>query len=171
MTREEFRILVKGMRAVYSDPKFIADKDAFDIWYSMLNDLPYDVASMAVQTYMMTEKFPPTIADIRNQCVKNQNRDEMSEAECWAIVSKAIRDSAYHAQEHFDSFPEDIKKAIGSADVLRSWGMDCDYNELVAQSQFYKCLKEVRKRKEEIKALPTRLQELLTSTSQMMIEG
>ena len=30
MEREEFKILVKAMKAVYAQPTFIPDKDAFD---------------------------------------------------------------------------------------------------------------------------------------------
>ena len=44
MTREEFAVLVKAMKAVYSSENFIADKDAFDVWYGLLKDLPYEQA-------------------------------------------------------------------------------------------------------------------------------
>ena len=50
MDREQFSILVKAMKAVYSDPKFIADKDAFDVWYELLKDLPYMVCQTAISS-------------------------------------------------------------------------------------------------------------------------
>lgn len=31
MTREEFKTLVKGMKAVYAQPTFIPDQDAFNV--------------------------------------------------------------------------------------------------------------------------------------------
>ena len=39
MEREEFKILVKAMKAVYAQPTFIPDKDAFDVWYGLLQDV------------------------------------------------------------------------------------------------------------------------------------
>ena len=46
MEREEFKILVKAMKAVYAQPTFIPDKDAFDVWYGLLQDLPYEQANL-----------------------------------------------------------------------------------------------------------------------------
>lgn len=67
MTREEFKTLVKGMKAVYAQPTFIPDQDAFNVWFELLKDIPYQQANVAIQKYMLTEKFPPTIADIREK--------------------------------------------------------------------------------------------------------
>lgn len=69
MTREEFLILAKAMKAVWTDPKFLPDKDAFDVWYQMLSDVPYREASIGLSAYMKTGKFPPTIADIREKAM------------------------------------------------------------------------------------------------------
>ena len=46
MEREEFKTIVKGLKAVYAQPAFIPDADAFDVWYGMLRDLPYRQASL-----------------------------------------------------------------------------------------------------------------------------
>ena len=70
MEREEFKILVKAMKAVYAQPTFIPDKDAFDVWYGLLQDLPYEQANLAIQKYMTSERFPPTIADIRTKATE-----------------------------------------------------------------------------------------------------
>lgn len=67
MEREQFKVLVKAMKAVYAQPTFIPDQDAFNVWFALLGDLPYKQAELAVQKHMATEKFPPTIADIRER--------------------------------------------------------------------------------------------------------
>ena len=64
--REQFKILVKAMKAVYTKPEFIPDQDAFNVWYMMLRDLSYEILTNAVQKHMMTSPFPPTIADLRS---------------------------------------------------------------------------------------------------------
>ena len=162
MTREEFSILIKGLKAVYADPKFIPDKDAFDVWYLMIGDLDYKTASLAIQKHIMTETRYPAIADIRRLCLEISKPKQITEMEAWSMVSKAIRDSAYHAQERFDEFPEAVKRAVGSPDNLRAWGMSEDYNENVAQSHFLSTYKIECEREKKYDALPVNMQNTLT---------
>ena len=67
MTLEEFVEIVSVLKAVYTDPKFLPDKAAIKVWYSMLNDIEPKVMKLAVQKYMMTCKYIPTIADLREK--------------------------------------------------------------------------------------------------------
>lgn len=121
MTREEFGVIVKGLRSVYSDPKYIADKDAFDVWYALLKDLPYEVATMATQAYMQTETFPPKPADIRRyaQKITAPKTEDMSEIEAWGLVRKAIGNSIYNAESEFERLPEIIRQTLGNPARLR----------------------------------------------------
>ena len=90
MTREEFKTLVKGMKAVYAQPTFIPDQDAFNVWFELLKDIPYQQANVAIQKYMLTEKFPPTIADIREKATQivESVDSSMSELEAWSLVER-----------------------------------------------------------------------------------
>lgn len=51
MEREQFKVLVKAMKAVYAQPTFIPDQDAFNVWFALLGDLPYKQAELAVQKH------------------------------------------------------------------------------------------------------------------------
>ncbi len=161
MSREEFALIVKGLKAVYTSQNFMPDKDSFDVWYAMLSDLPYQVVNVTAQQYMLSEKFPPTIADLRNKAAELTAPTEMNEMEAWSMVSRAIRDSAYHAKERFEQFPEPVKKAVGSPEILRSWGMSEDFNENVAQSHFIATYRTVLKREKEYNALPEPMKKAL----------
>lgn len=39
MEREQFKVLVKAMKAVYAQPTFIPDQDAFNVWFALLGDV------------------------------------------------------------------------------------------------------------------------------------
>ena len=139
MTREEFSLIVKGLKAIYADPKYIADQFAFDTWYSLLKDIPYQVASMAVQSYLQTEKFPPTPADIRKYAtqITETKEDSMSELEAWSLVRKAISNGNYGAEREFEKLPPVIQDAIGSPAWIREMAsVDLDELETVGQSHF-----------------------------------
>lgn len=157
MKREEFKTLVKGMKAVYAQPTFIPDKDAFNVWYELLKDLPYKQVNAAIQKHMVTERFPPTIADLREKAVGivEQKMDEMSELEAWALVREAIGNSLYHAEEEFELLPEACRIAIGNPDNLREWGMmDSEQVETVEQSHFIRNYRAAVKRISDDRKMP-----------------
>lgn len=163
MERDEFKILVKGMKAVYAQPTFLPDKDAFDVWYELLKDIPYKVANVAIQKYMLTEKFPPTIADIREKASSLMTADtSISELEAWALVRKAIGRSGYHAEEEFAKLPKAIQRAVGNPANLREWSMmETKTVETVEQSHFISTYRTVVKRMNEDAKLPTSVKNLI----------
>ena len=55
MTREEWAVLVKAMKAVYTSPSFLPDQNAFDTWYGLLKDIDYKLLSFGLKKYMQTE--------------------------------------------------------------------------------------------------------------------
>jgi hypothetical protein len=175
MTRDEFKILVKGMKAVYAQQTFLPDKDAFDMWFALLQDLPYKLANVAIQKHMLTEKFPPTPAEIREKAAQmiEVPETEMSELEAWALVRKAIRNSGYHAQEEFDKLPEACREAVGNAANLEEWAkMDYEKVESVGQSHFIRNFRTAVLRIKEEQRLPEQMRKLISEMreSRMKIE-
>lgn len=157
MEREEFKVLVKAMKAVYPQPTFIPDQDAFNVWYGLLKDLQYNQLSMAIQKYMLTEKYPPTIADLRTKTceIMDPDLESMSELEAWAIVRKAIRNSGYQAKEEFEKLPLACKMAVGSPSNLREWAMmDSEQIGTVQQSHFIKSYRSAVAKIKEDRKIP-----------------
>lgn len=139
MTKKEFLVIVKGLKAVYSDPKFLADGDAIDVWYGLLCDLPYQVLSTAAQKYMMQEQYPPTIAGLRKKAaeITAPVHEDMSELEAWSLVRKALSNSGYNAEAEFGKLPELCQEAVGNAANLHEMAlMDTETVDSVEQSHF-----------------------------------
>ena len=156
MSKEEFKTLVKAMKAVYTHPSFIPDKYAFDVWYSMLHDLDYQTASAAIQKHMQSEEREPTVASIRKHAeqINGGLRDEIGEMQAWHMVYRAICDSAYHADERFAELPEIIQRAVASPGNLREWSqMDKDTVNSVGQSQFLRSYRAEVKRAADLRKL------------------
>jgi len=148
MTKEEFGKLVKGLKSVYADPKFIADQYAFDMWHALLSDCEYKVVAEATKKYMMTNKFPPTPADIREATYKETATDEINPNQAWTMVYKAICNSNYNAKSEFEKLPPLVQQAVGSYEQLKSWASSPDFNEGVEQSHFVRVYNTVVKRAE-----------------------
>lgn len=66
MTRDEFKILVKAIRGAYAKCP-ITTQQIFDEWYTMLGDMDYTTVSRNLQRHIRTNKFAPTIAELRNE--------------------------------------------------------------------------------------------------------
>lgn len=156
MKMEQFATLVKGMKAVYSDPKFIADKDAIMVWYEFFKDDDYMVVQASIQKYMANNEFPPTIAGIRkimNEIINPETG--MNEMEAWSLVYKAICNSAYRASDEFEKLPKECQRAIGNPAILKEWaGLDIQEVNTVIQSNFMRSFKVEKKRSQELKQLP-----------------
>ena len=174
MSREEFALIVAGIKSVY--PGSISNQDAFNVWYELLKDMDYPVVNMAAQAYMMYEHFPPVPADIRRKAMELTGiNSDLSEGEAWSMVRKAISNGIYGYADEFKRLPEDIQKAVGSDKQLQIWAMDENFNESVVQSQFLRSYRKEKERTDAIRVLPDSYQQLLTSTADAMgqpqIEG
>lgn len=165
MTKQEFSVLAMAIKAVY--PNMLPDNGAMDVWYRMLQDLDYESASIALQTHMMTSRFPPTIADIRGGCTK---REELSEMEAWALTLKAIRNGLYGAEEEFAKLPEIVQKTVGSPAVLREWaGTNCGSGS-VTESNFLRAYRTQAERAKHEAQISPAVKDLLDAPKMKLLK-
>lgn len=159
MTREEWAVLVKAMKAVYTSPSFLPDQNAFDTWYGLLKDIDYKLLNFGLKKYMQTEWKEPSIATLR-KCANSiaPQSTELNETEAWEKVSKAIRNSGYHAEEEFARLPKLIQKAVSSPGQLREWALSENVDGTwlsVVQSNFQRTYRaEVQREQERRKLSP-----------------
>lgn len=86
--KESFISLLLGIKAAYPNHKVLEDKASIEMWYRLLKDIPYQQLAVAIQTHIATNKFPPSIAEIREASIL---RDKKDWGEGWGIVQYAIR--------------------------------------------------------------------------------
>lgn len=143
MDENQFKVLVKSMKSVWADPKFVADEYAYKLWYALLKDLSYEECATSLQRYMQTNKFPPTPADIRMGVEEiERNADGgLSETELMSLITRATRNSTYHSEEEFAKLPEICQKAVGSPTQLRMWAAADESDASFMQVQTMKTLR------------------------------
>lgn len=64
MTREEFKNIVKAIRTTYPNTP-ISTQQAFDLWYELIKDMGYASVADNLQRHIKTNKFSPTVAELR----------------------------------------------------------------------------------------------------------
>ena len=159
MTREEFKILVKGMKAVYAQPTFIPDQDAFNMWYALMGDLSYDVCAVAIKKYMLTNKFPPTVAEIRELASNIVNGDPLTWGESWERALAAVRKyGSYNKMEALNSLDPITRKCVESIGYME---LCMSENIMVERAHFQKVFEIFAKREQTDKQIPLQLKQAI----------
>lgn len=82
--------LTKGLKAIYARDNFLADEETVKFWYKMLNDIPYETLSLAVEKWIATEKYPPTPAELRQMASEVSLGDVPDWSLGWQEVMSAL---------------------------------------------------------------------------------
>lgn len=154
MTKGEVAKLLVVLAASY--PKFEVDDLKVQVWYEMLGDLDYDVASMAVKKIIMQNTFPPAIAEVRKAAIEISSPRGLTAAEAWGEVIRAIRDYGYYREKEAMASMSPI-----TAQVVRylGWREICLSEEPeILRAHFLKMYDQVAAREQEKQLLSPTMQ-------------
>lgn len=133
MTREEFAKFVVPMRSYFPTNNPFTDKYAMELWYDALNDIDYKVICVALKKWVMTNKFPPTIADLRGMAAEVTGNVTPSYGEAWETLRKKIGKFGYMREEEameelkgIDEILWKTTKAIGWQKICVSDNQEAD---------------------------------------------
>lgn len=138
--------------------------DTINLWTDMFSRDDASIVSAAVKSLIDGDDkgFPPTIGQVKAKMRLLVGSDELTEAEAWNLVSKAVKNGLYSAVEEFEKLPPAVKRIVGSPSQLRDWAsMDSDTLHSVVASNFQRSYKVVATREKEIAALPDDVKKLI----------
>lgn len=130
MTLDEFVLLAKVLKSAYTAPSFLPDEYSVKVWHKFLADLPFDIANLAVQQYIATNRFPPTISDIRESTAGLMAGERKDWSESWKWVCRCI--SVYgmpneaKAYADMDEYTKEAVKRIGWKNLCMSQNQTAD---------------------------------------------
>lgn len=91
MNIDKFNSIIKAVRSAYPQFKFIDSKEGAEIWLKALQDVPDEIVGLAFEKYIMTEKFPPSIAEIRAKIIECTGRNINDWTTAFDLTNRAIR--------------------------------------------------------------------------------
>lgn len=157
-------ILQEAYPAYYRGKSPDEARAAAALWQNLFaEDAAREVAA-AVKAFIATDTkgFPPAIGQIKARLAQLKAPDLPDEAQAWRLVSKAIRNSAYHAGEEFEKLPPVVQKVVGSAYMLHTWAMTSgDSLETVIASNFQRAYRARARDALERLALPSDVRDIL----------
>ena len=81
MKREQVIEVFKIIKSVY--PNFEVSTEKVDIWTRLLKDQNPAIIMKNTEQYVLTQKFPPTIADLRENTSEARNNDILDQIKQW----------------------------------------------------------------------------------------
>ena len=172
MDREQIIAILKVLKTAY--PKFYVDMtkeemlNTIDLWTEMFAHENPALVVAAVKNLINSFKWPPTIADIKEEMYKLTDTREESPIEMWNVIQKAIQKSAYYSHEEFEKLPEIAQKFVGSPRQLREWALSEDFNEGVEKSLFLKQYEVLIKREKDSKLMLPQVKSVIQQLSSNM---
>ena len=164
MTVNEARKIIAVMMVSYPNFKPIDTEIMATTWADMLSDYSYEQINVALKAYIRTDTsgFAPSIGQLVGKLQMVSQTNELNEMEAWALVSQALKNGYYGAEEEFAKLPELVQKAVGTPANLRAWAhTDESSIENVVQSNFMRTYRTVVKRESECAKLPASIKNLI----------
>lgn len=129
-----------------------------EIWYNTLKDFDINDVEKATIQYVRTGRYKPKPADIIDLIIQDKlsqisTPETLSAEKAWSLVYKAICNSTYNSVKEFEKLPDIVQEAVGSADNLRGFAIDNNFNLGVAQSNFIRAFNTLQKRAENDRQL------------------
>lgn len=121
MTQNEWLKLAMGLKTVYTSNNFMPDNEAIRFWYEFFQNDAYQTVKMACQAYISTEKFPPTVADIKAKIAEITMPHGVADwSHAWESVIKAVRKYGYYSpHEAIASLDNITAKCVGGVEGFR----------------------------------------------------
>lgn len=173
MNKKETSQIIAVLMASY--PNFLNNKGANDIqatinvWNDMLADYNYKEVSVAIKVFITQSNsgFAPSIGQVIDKIISLKNQEnEITEQEAWNLISKAIKNSTYHATEEYEKLPLLLQRLVGSPSQLKEWGqMPGEQVQSVVASNFMRSYKVKANKEREYQALPNDIKDLIGNLS------
>ena len=169
MTLSEWTVLVKGLKSAYTYEKFLPDADAVKVWFELLKDIDYTVLNMACQQYISTNKFAPTIADLRELCSNVSNGQLPDYGKAWEEVLMAIRKCGMYqenlALERMSEQTRQVVKRMGFKNLCTSENVAAD------RANFRMIYEQISQRKKTDMQIPQSVKNAISAVQGNLIES
>lgn len=169
MTPSEFSVLIKAMQALFPAARICPDDESKTVWFRVLGDLDYTRAAAAIQKHACTSRFPPSIAEIREQCLSVTGPERKDWIEGWSMVEKTIHDTGMHrpreALEKLRSFDPTTARV---AEMLGWKNLCISENSVADRASFRQCYETIQSRESQAAKLPPSVSAVIARLSANM---
>jgi hypothetical protein len=166
MNKQEFALFTMALKTYYPRETLLPNNQAMELWFRELCDIPYAVAEMALRKWVATNKWSPSIADIREMTSNIVNGEQMTWGEAWEKALNAVRRHGSYGQREalasLDPLTRRCVENIGYMDICMS------ENIMVERAHFQKIFEIYAQRQQMDRQIS---QPLLQAINQVQLKG
>lgn len=166
MNKQEFATFAMALRTYYPKENILPNKEAMALWFRDLQDIPFPIAEAALRKWVATNKWSPSIAEIREMTSGIQHGEQLTWGEAWECVLRAVRKhGSYGKREALASLDPLTRKCvenIGYMDICMS------ENIMVERAHFQRIFEIYAQRERTSHQVPLALQQAISA---MQIKG
>lgn len=174
MNKKEFAVFAAALKTYYSKEKdLLPNTQAMELWFKQLQDIPYQIAELALNKWVATNKWSPSIAEIREQAAAIKCGDKQLWSDGWEEVQRAIkRFGSYRETEALQSMTEITRTAVKR---LGFRNLCMSENSTADRANFRMIFEQIVEREHKTQQLPVQLTNLIEAVrekeKQMLLEG
>lgn len=159
MDKQEFARFAMAVKTYYPKENLLPNQAAMELWFRQLEDIPYQLAEIALNKWVATNKWSPSIAEIREQAASVVQGETPLWSDGWEQTVKAIRKyGSYNQAAALESLPPITRQTVerlGYMDLCRS------ENAMADRANFRMIFEQIAARKQTEKQLPDGLKTLI----------
>lgn len=124
MNFQEFGNIAMALRTYYPREKLFPNEQAVMLWYEQLSDLDYRATEAAIKSWIATNKWSPSIAEIRELTMDATFGVIKDWGQAWEETRAAVRRYGRYnpeaALESLDELTREAVKRVGFYDLCAS---------------------------------------------------
>lgn len=156
MTKKEFSVIAQALRTYYPKDNIMPNMQAMELWYRELQDITYEVAELAIRKWVATNKWSPSISEIREYSMSVSSGDAKDWGAAWEEALTAVRRyGSYRPQEAYDSMSDltrECVKRVGFMELCNSNNLSADRANF---RMIYEQLAERKRKTDQVPLLVT----------------
>ena len=160
MNKKEFSVLASAIKTFYPRDNVIPNEKALELWYGMLCDLPYQIAEAAISKHVISNKFPPTVAEIREIAAEITGGNIADWSKAWSDAVYAMSKYGWYntaqALASLDGLTRETVKRLGFEQLCHSENIAAD------QRRFKEIFEMLAQRKKADAQIPPALKLIIT---------
>lgn len=169
MNKQEFALFASALRTYYPREKILPNEQAMQLWFNQLQDIPYKVAEVTLNKWVATNKWSPSIADIREQAAGLTQGTAKDWGEAWREVLNAVHIyGSYQQREAMQSLDELTRQAVKRVGYMT---ICMSENIATERANFRMIYEQLEQRQKSEAQLPPKLKELIFTMPMLLEEG
>lgn len=169
MNKRDFAKFCMALKTYYPRENLLPNSESMALWYRQLQDLDFEVAEAILDRWVSTNKWSPSIADIREMAAEIKTGKSREWGDGWQDVLRAVQKyGSYNTEKAINSLDDITRQCvenIGYLNICRS------ENIAVERANFRMLYERYAERKKQDAQIPEHLKILIGQMSLKMIEG